>query len=192
MSAVVSIETGLQGDHGWAVAFQQGPRRCLLLDTVDGVSNDEALWLALSTWAMFQPRRKSPRQFPGTLYYPDEASHVFEQCWNQLGDLSQVPGFAQCSPICQQAMCTFSAALRQYDCRSFETLPTADAPGKLAKIAQDAASSRVRPVADGPNQWEMHRSSADTVCQPSSGSTSTESSPGLGSTDTCVAQGSPS
>jgi hypothetical protein len=194
MSAVVSIESGLQGDHGWAVAFKQGPRRCLLLDTTDGLSKDETLWLALSAWAMFEPRHKSRRQFPGTLYYPDEASHVFETCWDYLGDLSSAPGFEQCSPICQQAMRVFSEALNRYDCSSFETLPVADAPGKFAKIAHDAAISRVRPVADGPNQWEMHRSSADTVGSPNAGSplVGTELGAGTGLTDTCVAQGNPS
>jgi hypothetical protein len=42
-SAVVAIESGRQGDHGWAVAFKQGPRRCLLLDTTDGISEEETL-----------------------------------------------------------------------------------------------------------------------------------------------------
>jgi hypothetical protein len=53
-------------------------------------------------------------------------------------------------------------ALQRFDCSSWETLSTADAPEKLAKIARDAAISRVPPIADGPNQWFMHRSSADT------------------------------
>jgi hypothetical protein len=38
-STVVSIHTGWQGDHGWAVAFKQRPRRCLLLDTTDGLTD---------------------------------------------------------------------------------------------------------------------------------------------------------
>jgi hypothetical protein len=51
----------------------------------------------------------------------------------------------------------------------------------------------LRPVADGPNQWEMHRSSADTV---GSGSLSSpivgpESGSGTGSMGTCVASRSP-
>jgi hypothetical protein len=194
MSAVVAIASGFQGDHGWAVAFKQGPRRCLLLDTTDGLSKDETLWLALSAWATFEPRHKNPRQFPGTLFYPDEASHIFEQCWDHLGDLSRAPGFAQCSPICQQAVRTFSEALSRYDCSSFESLPAADAPGKLAKIAQDAAISRVRPVADGPNQWEQCGQSTGTD-GPSSQTGSvvgSESSPHSGLTDTCVPQGHPS
>jgi hypothetical protein len=55
-SAVVAIESGWQGDHGWAVAFKQGPRRCPLLDTTDGLTEEEVLWVALSAWATFQPR----------------------------------------------------------------------------------------------------------------------------------------
>jgi hypothetical protein len=70
-SAVVAIESGWQGDHGWAVVFKQGPRRCLLLDTTDGLSKEEAMWVALSAWATFGPRHNNPRSKPGTLYYPD-------------------------------------------------------------------------------------------------------------------------
>jgi hypothetical protein len=42
----------------------------------------------------------------------------------------------------------------------------------------------LRPVADGPNQWDMHRSSAFTVGTSSLGSSmdGTESVPGSGST----------
>jgi hypothetical protein len=193
MSAVVSIESGLQGDHGWAVAFKQGPRRCLLLDTTDSLSKDETLWLALSAWATIELRHKSRRQFPGTLYYPDEASHIFEECWNHLGDLSKVAGFVQCSPICQQPMQTFSQALKRYDCSSFETLPVADAPGKLARIAHDAAISWVSPVTDGPDQREMHRSSAGTDGSPNAGSPmgGTGLGAGTGLMGTCAGCSSP-
>jgi hypothetical protein len=53
MTAVVAIEAGRQGDQGWAVAFKQGPRRCLLLDTTDGLSEEETLWVALAHWSNF-------------------------------------------------------------------------------------------------------------------------------------------
>jgi hypothetical protein len=69
--------------------------------------------------------------------------------------------------------------------------PAAEAPEKGLRIAQDAALSRLRPIADGPNQWDLHRSSVDT-----DGSgvamVGTESSPGLGARDTSVAGGHPS
>jgi hypothetical protein len=150
-SAVVAIESGWQGDHGWAVAFKQGARRCLLLDTVDGLSDEEALWTALSAWVSFQPRLQLPRQFPGKLFYPDGASHIFEKCWQHLDDLGKMPGFSSKSQICQAAMLAFSEGLSHFSCSSWTPQPTAEAPGKLAKIANDAAISRLRPIADGPN-----------------------------------------
>jgi hypothetical protein len=76
MAATVAVHTGWQGDHGWAVHFKQGARRCLLLDTVDGLSSEEALWTALASWAKFEPRLSKPRRFPGRLFYPDDASHI--------------------------------------------------------------------------------------------------------------------
>jgi hypothetical protein len=178
--------------HLQSLVLRLGARRCLLLDTTDGLTKEETLWVALSAWATFEPRHKSRRQLPGTLYYPDEASHVFEHCWNHLGNLSAAPGFSDMSPIIQQSMHVFSQALGHYDCKSWETLPTADAPEKLAKIARDAAISRVRPIADGPNQWVMHRSSAHTDGPGSlSSSMSTESGAGAGSMGTCAGCSSP-
>jgi hypothetical protein len=195
MSAVVAVEEGFQGDHGWAVVFQQEPRRCLLLDTADGLTKEEAMWVALSSWATFQPRQNTPRSKPGKLHYQDEASHVFQAFWDHLGNLPPAPGFGDCSPVCQQCMVQFSGALStRYDCRGWDTLPVADAPEKLARIAKDAAISRVRPIADGPNQWVMHRSSTVTGGPASSSDGSivgTESHPTTGSTGTCAAQGSP-
>jgi hypothetical protein len=128
-------------------------------DTVDGLSDEEALWTALSAWATFQPRHSMLRKFPGKLFYPDGASHIFEACWNFLDDMSRSPGFSGKSPICQVAM----LALDTLDTSKWAAQPTAEAPEKIAEIANDAAYSRLRPVADGPNQWDMHRSSAITV-----------------------------
>jgi hypothetical protein len=36
-----------------------------------------------------------------------------------------------------------------------------EASEKAVRIAEDAAIARLRPIADGPNQWEIHRSSGD-------------------------------
>jgi hypothetical protein len=145
-SAVVAIETGLQGDIGWAAAFKQGPRRCLLLDTVDGISEEEAHWVALTAWVSFQPRLSMPRIFPGKLFYPDGASHIFEECWQHLGNLGSMPSFPTKSPICQAAMLAFSEGLRHLSSESWIPQPAAEAPEKLAKIANNAAISRVRPI----------------------------------------------
>jgi hypothetical protein len=46
MTATVSVQSGYRDDRGWAVYCTQGPRRCLLLDTVDGLTDEETLWTA--------------------------------------------------------------------------------------------------------------------------------------------------
>jgi hypothetical protein len=73
MSATVALLAGNRDDRGWAVYFKQGPRRCLLMDTVDGYSGDETIWTALAVWATFKPRKASPRKYPGKLGSLDEA-----------------------------------------------------------------------------------------------------------------------
>jgi hypothetical protein len=82
MQATVSIVKGFHAGHGTAVYYTQGKRRCILLDTTYGLSDDEALWLTLTSWASFQPHRFQPRQTPGPLDYPAEFSHVFEKHWD--------------------------------------------------------------------------------------------------------------
>jgi hypothetical protein len=133
-----------------------------------------------------------PGQFPGKPYYPDGASHIFEECWQHFDDLGQMPSFSSKSPICQAAMLAFSEGLSHYSCDSWAPLPAAEAPPKLTKIANDASISRLRPIADGPIQWEMHRSSADTVCQSSLGlSIGSDLGAGTGSMGTCAGCSSP-
>jgi hypothetical protein len=99
MTAVVAIESGRQGDQGWAVAFKQGPRRCLLLDTTEGLSEEETLWVALAHWSNFQPRLSKPRQGPGELFYPDAASHILEEAWDFLGAFRKCPPFLPGHPF---------------------------------------------------------------------------------------------
>jgi hypothetical protein len=192
MSATVAIQQGWQGDHGWAIFFKQGPRRALLMDTVDGLTDEEVLWTALACWAIFIPRKASKRIYPGRLFYPDGVSHILAMYWNHLCDLPSHPNFKNESPVCQQRMTIFSQAWRKFKrMTNWAPQPTAEAPEKNLRIAEDAALSRVRSIADGPNQWEMYRSSTDT-----DGSgvamVGTESSPGLGTPDTSVARGNPS
>jgi hypothetical protein len=191
MTAVLAIEPGRQNDHGWAIAFKQGSRRCLLLDTVDGLSGEETLWVALAHWSSFQPRSSRPRQGPGELFYPDAASHFLEESWDYFGDLSQMPSFSSKSPVCQAAMVSFSEGLSRYPCAdSWIPHPCADAPEKLAKIATQGAVSRVRPISDGTDQWEEYRKGTFTVgfgslASPIGG---TESGAGTGQTETGVLQ----
>jgi hypothetical protein len=193
MSATVAVHTGWQGDHGWLVYMKQGPRHCLLLDTADGLSSEEALWMALASWATFSPRLSTPRIFPGRLFYPDEATHIFTECWNCFEDLASLPSFSSKSPICQAEMLRCSEGLSKLRHSKWAPQPTAEASEKSARIAEDAAVSRLRPVSDGPNQWAMHRSRARTVGPPSLGSSAvgTESAPGLGSTGTRATSGRP-
>jgi hypothetical protein len=142
-------------------------------------------------WSNFQPRFSMPRQGPGDLFYPDGASHVFEECWQFFSDLSQMPSFCSKSEICQSAMLSFSQGLSRYPCDAWIPYPVAEAPEKLAKIAQNAAISRVRPISHGPNQWEMYRSSTYTGCQSSLGLSVLNLGAGTGSMGTCAGCSSP-
>jgi hypothetical protein len=192
MSATLAIQEGWQGDHGWAIFVKQGPKRALLLDTVDGLSAEEVFWTALACWAIFKPRSERTRKFPGRLYYPDVYSRVIQKYWDHLFSLPSHPDFANESPICQERMIIFSKAMRKFKrTQNWAPQPCAEAPEKWLRIAQEAAQFRVRPIADGPNQWEVCRSSTVTVSS-GTGMVGTESSPTLGSPDTCAAGGSPS
>jgi hypothetical protein len=53
ISAVIAIEPGCHHDHGTAIFFQQDKRRCLLVETLFGLTDDEALWFTLQSWAKF-------------------------------------------------------------------------------------------------------------------------------------------
>jgi hypothetical protein len=77
----------------------------------------------------------------------------------------------------------------------FSPLVDSEAPEGMLQIAKQAAFSRCCMIQDAPNLWEdMHRSSAvsDGPVHSSGAGVGTDLVPGLGSTDTCVAQGSPS
>jgi hypothetical protein len=71
-SARIAIEKGTHDEHGAAIYFEQGARRCLLTRRAYGISDDDALWYVMKDWAQFQPRLSKPRQEPGLLYYPPE------------------------------------------------------------------------------------------------------------------------
>jgi hypothetical protein len=117
---------------------------------------------------------------------------IIEKYWNHLFDLPSHPDFANESPICQERMTIFSQALRRFKrTLNWVPQPAAEAPEKSLRIAQDAALSRLGPIADGPNQWEWHRSSADTDGS-GAAMVGTASSPGLGLPDKSVARSNPS
>jgi hypothetical protein len=194
MSATVAVLSGWQGEHGWAVHVKQCPRRGLLLDTVNGLTDEEALWTALASWAEFNPRKASKRKFPGKLFYPDGASHIFTKFWDYLQDFPSHPEFAQESPVCQAQMSRFSKALGKLRHRNWVPQPAAEAPDKSVEIAEVAALSRLRPIPDGPDQWDVHGLSAVTGGSFSLGSpvVGSGSTPGLGPTDTRATSGRPS
>jgi hypothetical protein len=116
--------------------------------------------------------------------------YIMQKYWEHLFSLPSHPDFVNESPICQERMTIFSEAMRKFKrTHNWAPQPCAEAPEKGLRIAQEAAQSRVRPVADGPNKWEVCRG-----CTGSSGTgmVGTKSSPGLGASDTCAAGGSPS
>jgi hypothetical protein len=59
-------------------------------------------------------------------------------------------------------MVQISRALAKLGHKNRTPLSTAEAPEKGLKVATDAALSRLRPIPDGPDQWELCRSSTDT------------------------------
>jgi hypothetical protein len=152
MSAVVTVHSGWQTECAWAVYIEQEPRRCLLIDMVDGYQPEEVLWTALSEWISFNQRAGNPRKYPGRIYYQNEATHIMTDCWNHFEDLSGSPGFSQKNPICQMEMMRFSEAFSRLDHTNWYPQPVAEAPDKSARVADDAAVSRLRPIPDGPNQ----------------------------------------
>jgi hypothetical protein len=56
----------------------------------------------------------------------------------------------------------FSQALAAMRHKSFVLKSVAEAKQSNLHIAEDAALSRLRPIPDGPDQWMVHRSSADS------------------------------
>jgi hypothetical protein len=190
MSATLAIQRGWQGDVGWAIFMKQGSKRCLLLDTTYGLTDEETIWTAMTCWAAFKPREDQPRRYPGRLYYPAQFSHVVEKYWNHLFNLPSHPDFAAESDISKDRMAIFSQALCTLKkTKNWHPQVDAEAPEKGLRIAKEAATSRVHLIADGPNQWEVCR--GGTVGAGGS-SVGTGSTPLSGPTDTCVAGGNPS
>jgi hypothetical protein len=162
LEAAVAIMKGPHYEHGTAVFLTQGSRRCLRLDTTHGLTDEEAMWYTLMSWSDFGPRKKSPRQEPGILYYPPLFSHVFEKYWQHLENLEEHPGFSLESSFTQACMKRFSVALSELDCSDFAPLVSSEAKHSQVVTAEEAAISRLLPVQDGYDFWEMCRSSTVT------------------------------
>jgi hypothetical protein len=159
--ATMAIAKGFHEDHGSAVYLTQGKRRCLSLNTTYGLSDDDALWKTLADWACFQPRRGAPRVVPGTLFYPGVLSHVFEKYWDYLPNLGGHPDFTSETQYCQEQMNRFSSTLSTMDLRDFRPSPAAEAKQSDLETAEDAEISRLRPLQDGLELWEILSGSGD-------------------------------
>jgi hypothetical protein len=99
----------------------------------------------------------------GELYYPAEFSHVFEKYWDFLPNLEGHPGFSEESPYCREQLARFSRTLSGMDLSNFEPRPSVENKDRDVKIALDASISRLLPIQEGDDQWEVHRSSAVTA-----------------------------
>jgi hypothetical protein len=112
------------------------------LERTLGLTDDEALWATLASWASFQPRRRAPRVTPGPLFYPAEFSHVFEKYWDYLLNLCEHSDFAKESSFCQEQMNRFSATLSTMELSVFEPRVSAETSDKAVQVTEEAAISR--------------------------------------------------
>jgi hypothetical protein len=153
VSAIIAIEKGCRHDHGTSILFQQDTQRCLLTDTLYGLSDDEALWFTLQSWAKFQPRKLRPRSDPGQLYLPSAASHIFEKYWSHLNEPLSHPGSAQESEHVKDSMYEVAKGLSDMDLSQFTPLPDVESDEKSCRIATQAALSRRCPIQDAADYW---------------------------------------
>jgi hypothetical protein len=162
MESTIEIVKGIHQYHGLAVYTTQKSRRCLLPGTIYGRTDEEALWSTWIWWASLQPRGKQPDQKPGQLFHPAEDSQVFEKYWDYLEDLEEHPEFSQELSFTHGCMKHFSSALSRLDLADFAPGISAEAKQSDLEAAEAAAVSRLHPIQDGPDIWEMHRRSAVT------------------------------
>jgi hypothetical protein len=155
-SATIAIESGVYGEYGVAIFFEQKSRRCLITERILGLSDEEVFWKVMKTWAEFEPRQARPRRSAGQLFYPAAYSHMFEQHW----DFIQAPKTedAYCVPAGRYA----SAAARLV----FTDAPLVDAeaPDKSSQIALSGALSRRYPVQDAQDYFSSPQEQAQEEC----------------------------
>jgi hypothetical protein len=134
--AFVPIVKCVHHEHGADVLFTQENRRCLLLDTLHGLSDDQALWYALHSWAEFQPRLNRSRKEPGQLYFQAVYSHVFEKYWDTLEQPLAHPDSTSESFFTRACMQEFADALIGKDLSNFFPLVDSEASPQCVSIAQ--------------------------------------------------------
>jgi hypothetical protein len=115
MGAVMAIEKGVHSEFGTAILFTQENRRCLLLDTLHGITEEDALWYTMLSWAKFQRRISRPKEDPGQLHFPAVYSHVFEKYCDTLEQPLAHPGSDSETLFTKACMQEYAAALQKQD-----------------------------------------------------------------------------
>jgi hypothetical protein len=155
-SATIAIESGIYGEYGVAIMFEQKTRRCLLTRRLFGAEPEDIFWETMKIWAEFEPRHAFPRKDAGQLYYPAVFSHMFEQHW----DFIHAP--LQENAPCESAGHYASAAAQlTFSCNA---LVDAEAPDRSSSIAQSGAMSRKYPVQDAQDFWSSLQEQAQEEC----------------------------
>jgi hypothetical protein len=209
-AATIAIEKGTHDEHGIAIYFEQGPRRCLVTRRIYGLPEEDVFWYVMKDWAQFQPRSSKPRQEPGYLFYPPEYGHYFEKYWDVLNDPIQHPECTE-STHSRNSMRVMTEALSVMDLEHWIPEPDTEAPEKSQRIARTAALSRRCPIMDAVDYWKSPEEQAqeeegmlaqgcisgraggqDSEAAPPSGMVGTELSPESGQMDTRATRSSPS
>jgi hypothetical protein len=133
LTATIAIEPGCHFDYETGIFFEQDKRRCVLSETLFGLTPDEALWYTMQSWAKFQPRLNKPRLVPGQLYYPAVYSHVFEKYWDYLNDPLQHPDCSETDHT-KNSMHEMASALSSMSLQGWEPLGESEAPEKSSRV----------------------------------------------------------
>jgi hypothetical protein len=155
-SATIAIETGIYGEHGVAIFFEQKTRRCLLTKRLFDIPDEAVFWEVMRMWAKFEPRQAFPRKDAGQLFYPAVFSHMFEQYW----DFIHAPKVED-APNVYTGHYASDAACLVFSC---DARVDAEAPEKSAQIAQSGAISRKYPVQDAQDLWSSPQEQAQEEC----------------------------
>jgi hypothetical protein len=157
-SATIAIESGIHGEHGAAILFEQSTRRCLITRRILGLSDEETFWDVMKEWANFDPSLARPRKKAGQIFYPAEYSHMFEAYW----DFIQAP--TQEAAGDSKPMGRYASAVAQLDFSDVIPLVDVEAPEKSQRIAHAGAMSRRYPVQYAQDYFSTHQEQAQEEC----------------------------
>jgi hypothetical protein len=155
-SATISVESGVHGEHGVAIFFEQKTRRCLLTERILKLSDEDTFWHVMKLWARFEPRSACPRKDAGQLFYPAAYSHMFEQYWDFLHAPTQEDAL-------DDNMGRYASAAARL-VFSQNALVDAEAPVKSLRIAASGAMSRRYPVQDAQDYFSSPQEQAQEEC----------------------------